>query len=43
MVIDLGTILVANTRTKVKDRILNADPQLDSVWVDTFIINMKDI
>ncbi|CAD8058857.1 unnamed protein product [Paramecium sonneborni] len=43
MVIDLGTIIVSNKRNKVTNRIIKQELQLDSVWVDEFILNMKDI
>lgn len=43
MVIDLGTIVVTNKRLKVTNRIDSKDVLLDGVWVDHFILNMKDI
>jgi len=41
MIIDLGKIIISNTRSKVLDRVKDGCP--DGVWVDTFILNMKDI
>lgn len=43
MVIDLGTIVVTNKRLKVTNRTDSKDTLLDGVWVDHFILNMKDI
>lgn len=43
MVIDLGTIVVTNKRAKVTNRTDSKDELPEGVWVDNFILNMKDI
>ncbi|CAD8141116.1 unnamed protein product [Paramecium pentaurelia] len=41
MIIDLGTIFVSNKRIQVTNRINGQG--LESVWVEQFLLNMKDI
>lgn len=43
MIIDLGQIAVSSVRSKALDRVDKAQSLPDGVWVDTFVLNMRDI